>query len=115
MLADRFNIPQKEICIDIYGLRGRSYGKCKYVLSSRKMNSYIIDKFDLNLRPHEANVILDMKGNGIFFYDMTRKEKNKQIKSMRLEYDFAGIHGVDAIKYGCKHCIAVLVDCLRNK
>lgn len=115
MLADRFNIPQKEICIDIYGLRGRSYGKCKYVLSSRKMNSYIIDKFDLNLRPHEANVILDMKGNGIFFYDMTRKEKNKQIKSMRLEYDFAGIHGVDAIIYGCKHCIAVLVDCLRNK
>ena len=85
----------------------------RYVLTTRKMNCRVLAQYDLNLRPHDANVLLDMEGNGIYFYDTARIEKNKAFRlRYRLEYDFAGVHGAEALSYGWIHCWRILFKCL---
>ena len=113
ILAKRFDISEEEICIDLYALPKRKYGKKRYVLTTRKMNCRVLAQYDLNLRPHDANVLLDMEGNGIYFYDTARIEKNKAFRlRYRLEYDFAGVHGAEALSYGWIHCWRILFKCL---
>ncbi len=115
-LAESRHIPETEICIDLYALPKRKYGKSRYILTTRKLDARIVEQFDLNMRPHDANVMMDMHGDGIYLYDITQKQKNKTFHSKhRLEYDFAGIHGVDALVYGWTHCWATLLAMLRHK
>ena len=114
LLSEKYHVPKKDICIDLYGLAGRKYGNCRYILTTRKLNSHIIGSYDLNLRPHDANIVLNMAGTGIYFYDIKTDERNTIFNSMhRLEYDFAGIHGLEAILYGWRHCWGILWDYFR--
>lgn len=116
ILAERHKIPRQEICIDLYGLKKRKYGNEQYILTTRKLDYYIMDQYDLNLRPHDMNVLLNMHGNGIYLYDRRKPEKNRTFHSKyRMEYDFAGIPGLRALEYGWKHCLRVLFECLGLK
>ena len=104
LLAERYQIDESEICVDLYGLRGRTYGSNRYILTTRKMNQKIIAQYDLNLRPQELNVILEMQGDGIFLYDRNQTGQNKSYHRMRrIEYDMAGVRGPEAIFYGFYH------------
>lgn len=115
-LAEQFRIAEEDICIDLYALPRRQYGNKKYVLTTRKINCRIMRQYDLNLRPHDINVLLGMTGRGIYFYDMTQIEKNKMsLSRYRLEYDFAGVPGLKALSYGWKHCWRILFECLGIK
>lgn len=111
LLSEIYHVSKKDICIDLYGLAGRKYGNSRYILTTRKLNSHIIGSYDLNLRPHDANIVLNIAGTGIYFYDIKTDERNTIFNSMnRLEYDFAGIHGLEAILYGWRHCWGILLD-----
>lgn len=110
VLADRFLFDESEVSIDIYGLKNRVYNK-RYVLSTKKMNYKIIESYDLNMRPHEINIFCDLRGDGIYLYDTSVVIKNKSYKKeLRLEYDFAGIKGMDSFAYGWKHCWGIIKD-----
>lgn len=116
MLAEKYSISKEDICIDLYGLKGRVFHNSRYVLTPRKMDVHIIDEFDLNMRPHDINVLLGMQGKGIFLYDLKCHEKNARYDSMnRLEYDLAGVHGLEAIAYGIRHCWRVLKSLLGRR
>jgi len=101
-----------EVTIDIYGLRDRKYAT-RYILTTNQLNYKILKSYDLNLRPHEMNVILDMEGRGIYLYDSEQKADNKEVFSSdnsvsRLEYDFAGLRGPEAVEYGIKHIAEIV-------
>lgn len=113
IIAGRFGITETEICIDLYALAGRQYGGKRYILTTRKLNFEIVGKYDLNLRPHDMNVLLDAQGNGIYLYDVSKSKRNREYRMRnRLEYDFAGIHGPEALLYGWGHCWRILFECL---
>ena len=48
------------------------------------------------------------------FYDNEFEECNVK-KTRRINYDFAGIRGAYAIKYGVLHCISVLLNIIRKR
>ncbi|MCR5501419.1 MAG: glycosyltransferase [Lachnospiraceae bacterium] len=104
-LAKRFSIPEEEILIDLYGLKHRLIPeKYRYVISSRKLDSRIMAGYELNLRPQEANVLNDCKGDAIFLYDRSERIKNRRYrKDARLNYDFGGVFGFEALSYGYRH------------
>ena len=69
--------------------------------------------YDLNMRPHDVNVLLNMPGKGIYLYDRSINNKNRHYRSDdRLEYDFAGVHGPESLLYGWRHCWKVLAESL---
>lgn len=109
ILAERYQIPEAEICIDIYALAKRDYGSRRYVLTTRKLNFRIVERFDLNMRPQDVNVLRDIRGEGIFLYDRSERVANQRCYRMfRVEYDLGGVHGGDAFLYGVRHCWRVL-------
>lgn len=113
IVAERNHISASDICVDLYALSKRQYGEKRYVLTTRKLNYRIMECYDLNLRPHDVNVLLNMPGKGIYLYDTADPEKNKEYRlKNRLEYDFAGIHGPEALLYGWLHSWSVLFRCL---
>ena len=116
ILATRNSISESEICIDLFALSKRKYGNKRYILTTRKLQCHVMESYDLNMRPHDANVLLNMHGKGIYLYDTKKKEKNGEYRLInRLEYDFAGIHGPEALAYGIFHCLSVLFRCLGLK
>lgn len=115
-LAKKYDISEADICIDIYALNKRKYGGKRYVLTARKLNCCVIDQYELNMRPHDINVLLDMKGKGIYFYDTLKKKSDKEYRpDIRLEYDFAGVHSAAALSYVWKHSWKVVSQYFKNR
>ncbi len=115
LLAERFQLDENEICIDIYGLRGRKYGSKRYVLTTRKMGRKVITQFDLSLRPHELNVILEIPGDEIILYDYAIRDKRGAIYNKgRLNYDLAGYRGTEAFNYACIHTFEVILSIIKR-
>lgn len=112
IISKRHNISPEEICIDIYGSSRKEYSGYRYILTTKRMNYKIMSSYDLNLRPHEANVLVGAAGTGIFLYDNTGVENNVY-KTSRIDYDFAGIKGPYAIKYGISHCFYILLNIVK--
>lgn len=113
VLADRYHISEKDICVDLYALSKRGYGDKRYILTTRKLNYRVMESYDLNLRPHDMNVLMDIRGKGIYLYDTKEKMKNQGYRlGKRLDYDFAGFRGPEALLYGWRHCWNVLFQCI---
>ena len=112
-LAELLGVEKEKIAVDLFGLENRVFDGKKYVLSTSRINRKIIKEYDLNMRPHEENVVLNMYGTGIFLYDNEVKKYNAK-KSRRMNYDFAGMRGPYAIKYGVCHCAKVLANVTRK-
>ena len=72
---NKFEHIENELIIDLYGEKN-SYHK-KYLLSSKCLNFKILSSFDLTLRPHELNVLYNIKGDYFFLYDTEKIRKNK--------------------------------------
>lgn len=115
-ISKQMDLDETDLCIDLYGLKKRDYTGKRYVLSTKKMNRKVLTQYDLNMRPHEVNVLLNISGNGIFLYDMNSIRENRSSKLItRLQYDFAGNRGLEALTYGITHIIEVLFGMLRRK
>lgn len=73
-------ILQVDCDIDLYGRRKNN--NKRYLLSTKSLNYEIISSWALELRPHEANVIYNIKGNSIFLYDKNTEKKNTNKNSI---------------------------------
>lgn len=89
-LAKVLGLPDEEVCVDTYGQRKNSGGK-RYWLTTRPADYKIVKSFALELRPREANVLLDIPGEVIKLYDTTCPEQTvtlsqKQIDDIEMHY-----------------------------
>ena len=76
--------------MDTYGVRKNSGGK-RYWLTTRPAGYKVLRSFALELRPREANVLLDIPGQVIKLYDTTCPEQmpalsQKQIDNIEMHY-----------------------------
>lgn len=64
----------EEVCTDIYGMKEKF--NSRYVITTKVLNYKCIRSFGLTVRPHENNVVYDMPGQMIYFYDTSIHETN---------------------------------------
>ena len=81
-LSSKFSIPPEEITIDLYGTK-----PChrRYWLTTKIADYTIIESYDLNMKPHEMNVLGQIKGDRIHLYD-TDLNMKKEIKKDSLSF-----------------------------
>lgn len=92
-------IPFESLCIDIYGVKD-NYAKNRYWLTSKKYNYKCISSYALFLKPHEMNVIENMRGENIFLYDTQQKGNNKysEITMMqKMKYYFRSVFSIKVL------------------
>ncbi|AJA70394.1 Glycosyl transferase family 2 [Myroides sp. A21] len=65
----------EDITIDLYG--NRDEVNTRFLLSTKKKDYKILKSYDLELKPHENNIIFNVNGNVVFLYDRLIHQKNK--------------------------------------
>ena len=65
-------IPATDICFDLQGTRISTLGK-KYLLTCKKHDLPLVKTFGLRMRPIEANVLLNIPGDGINLYKIDKE------------------------------------------
>ena len=61
--------------VNLYGLR-ENVRECRYELTTDVLPYKILKTFALQMKPIEVNVIMNVEGEGIFLYDLSKKEPN---------------------------------------
>lgn len=61
-----------EVKVDLYGCQSITQNN-GLVLTTQHLPFQVIDEFAMQLRPLELNVLMNMKGSGIFLYDTSKK------------------------------------------
>lgn len=95
-LGSVLNLSDEEICVDLYGDKNNIQNK-RFWLTTKLCNYKIIKKFPIQLRPHELNVLFNLKGEGIYLYDTYSKESNlttiqgNYLKISEVRYDVRAI------------------------
>lgn len=114
-LADILNIPLKDICLDLYGIRPNELNK-RYYLSVKHLPYKVVKSYGLYMRPHELNVIEDIPGNDIFLYDTTQRASKPKGKGLqnRLLYHLHGFN-YKYLPVACWAQMKVLVKKAWNK
>jgi hypothetical protein len=89
-LPKALGLPAEEVCLDTYGQRKNS-GSKRYWLTTRPAGYKVLRSFALELRPREANVLLDIPGQVIKLYDTACPEQmntlsQKQIDNIEMHY-----------------------------
>ena len=89
-LASVLNLPEDELCLDVYGQRNNSAGK-RYWLTTKTADYKILQSFGLEFRPRDANVLAGIPGQIIKLYDTHTSQKNtglteKQIVLAEMHY-----------------------------
>lgn len=78
-------IATEDLSVDIYGVKPMDKNKKRYILSTQLLNYKRIKSFELCMRPHEENVIHEIKGSQIHLYDTNIVEKqelkNNEVKA----------------------------------
>lgn len=115
------NLIKLDLEVDLYGIKA-PYTKKKYLLTTQVLNFKKVDSFGLSLRPMEENVIRNIKGNEIFLYDTTKKEKNsnKFLKEKsnlnKFEYFYPGLNIEKSFTYTFNPCnLLQIIKYLRKK
>jgi len=78
-LSKFINIPEDQICIDIYGDKGKPISK-RYWLTTQIKNYKIIKQYSCMMRPWEANIVNNIPGSDIFIYDTAISQNNNSPK-----------------------------------
>lgn len=64
------NISEENILIDLYGMRDISCQQIpRYILTSRKYPYKIVKEYACTMRPHENNIVFDVRGDHFRLYD----------------------------------------------
>lgn len=119
-LVDTLNsdvFDKENMCIDLYAKKEIQSEKVKYLLSTRKMEAPIIKKFGLQMRPWELNVIYNIKGEGIYLYQLDANiSKKKHIDSFEvLNYVAKGMSWQNGIIYGVMRAFMGIKAILLNR
>ncbi|WP_342539064.1 glycosyltransferase family A protein [Sporosarcina sp. FSL K6-1540] len=91
-LSQYLNCKEEELCVDLYGTKKNSK---RYLLTTQILNYETVKSFGMKLRPHELNVIRNIEGQEIHFYDTHKiikrtsdiKKKRKYINIYLSLYD----------------------------
>lgn len=109
-------ILEKGITIDLYNTKN-DFPENRYLLSTELKPYKVIGCYGLIIRPQEMNVILSIKGNDIFLYDLaenvnsiTRKKYNNIIK-----YELRGLHWKNLLIYALAEFRKALIRKLIEK
>lgn len=82
LAIDNEVISTSDIEMDLYGTKANF--RKPFCVSSQNLEFAILSSFGLQLKPHEANIILNVEGNQLYLYDTT-KQIGKRSKS-ELDY-----------------------------
>lgn len=102
-IGQSLGIDEKELCVDLYGNKSNISQK-RYWLTTKLANYKIINSFALQMRPHELNILADLRGDEIFLYDtnttipINSSIKEKKNIMYRIKYDSRALTIKD-IKY----------------
>lgn len=112
------NIKDEELIVDIYANKPESIKK-KYVLTTRKLNYFVVSSFSLCLKPAELSIVCSIWGEDIFLYDTSIKEKNyrKKDKYKLLRYSLGiGAYGkiISLLHYAIKELIFMIMLKFKN-
>ena len=69
-------LTEKDICVDLYGLK-QNFESRRYWLTSNKADFKIVKTFGVYYYPIEENIRNNAEGSVIFLYDTTQKERNR--------------------------------------
>ncbi|MBR2715584.1 MAG: glycosyltransferase [Ruminococcus sp.] len=75
------------ICMDLYGQK-TDFGSCKYVITPRVINYKVVDTYGLALRPHEENILLNVRGDYFVKYDLSSPLKNIPVFKAEKQIDY---------------------------
>jgi hypothetical protein len=79
------NIRENKLIVDIYGTKEEGNNE-KYLLTTKIINKEIINSYGLKMKPHDLNVIENIRGKDIFLYDMSRYSCFKSDKKFNIIY-----------------------------
>ena len=99
-------VKDEELCVDLYGKK-EDAKRYRYILTKKNLPYKAIAGYDLELRPHEMNVIWNVKGSQIRLYDTAQssaKEPDAQIvdNSYYFRYNRSG---KEMVEYAVKQKI----------
>lgn len=94
-----FNIAEEEITVDLNATRKRRI-KTRYILTTKMMKYDVVQKFGLQLRPIEMNVIYGIRGDSIMLYDTSKKHHKPATQSYdKTIYDIRGFTFLQTIPF----------------
>lgn len=73
-LYKTLGLQKKELTIDLYGYKPQS--NKRYWITSQIKSFKILETFGMSLKPIDANIILNIKGDDIYLYDTSQQESN---------------------------------------
>ena len=76
-LGKAIKIPNDELTVDLHGTRNKNMRK-KFFLSAEILDFKVIASYAYDLRPIEANVLLNIPGSIIKLYDTTQYVRNSE-------------------------------------
>lgn len=79
-ISSFLNIPTNQLKIDLNGYRKNEFDKI-FIATTNIYDFKIIDSFSRKLKPIENNIIFNLKGQEIFIYDSSIKQKNPNTKN----------------------------------
>ena len=96
-LNKHLNLVNDELTVDLYGYKTDE--KNRFFLSSQILNYNILKSFNKSLKPLDANIIYNIKGEDFFLYDtkMPKKNSNKINRYRNLKYNIKVITFYDAL------------------
>lgn len=109
-LARYLGVAEEDFTCDMWG-RKRVEAYQRYVLSSRKLSYKVLKCFGMQMKPMELNIIEQVEGEGLFFYDtVALSEKNmeetrKQLHLRLLEYGYGVLDGRDLLDWAWKRIV----------
>lgn len=80
-------IAKEDLCIDLNRQKQNKTNK-RYWLTSEHANYKVLKRFGLSFRPIDLNIIENCEGEGIYLYDTSIEEKNKDLQSKRELFEY---------------------------
>ncbi|MCR4922830.1 MAG: glycosyltransferase [Lachnospiraceae bacterium] len=87
---------EEKFITDLYGNKRVAEtgekSKIRYALSSRELPYKVIRSYGRILRPVDANIVADIKGEDLFLYDLKQKDKAPRVKKAKRQlYNYRAI------------------------
>ena len=96
LIAERFSLPEQEICIDLYGCRSGQISKgtqgISFLLSPEPLPFKVLASYGRRLRPIDANIIFAAEGRDFFLYDLREGSRAPGVdKGERYLYNYRAL------------------------
>lgn len=81
-ISEYLGVDSSELVVDFYNTNNLL--RKRYLLTTRKQNYKLLKSYSLSLRPIEASILYDIKGDGIYLYDTTETQKKYEHKNSKM-------------------------------